>query len=156
MIALDTAINTHGNEYYMSFTADESIYFSSNWQADKKVMQDFNIYRSDSREGEYQKAQMLPQEINSSSYETDVFISPDESYMIFCSIRADGFGKGDLYISFQDANGNWSGAENMGDKINTTGHEPCPFVSQDGKYFFYTSNQDIYWIDAKIIENFRN
>ncbi len=156
MVALDTAINSPGNEYYMSFTANESIYFSSNWRADKKAMRDFNIYRSDYREGGYQKAQILPQEINSSSYEADVFISPDESYMIFCSIRENGLGEGDLYISFQDASGNWSDAENLGDKINTPGHELCPFISRDGKYFFFTSNRDIYWVDAKVIESFRN
>ncbi|NAY93099.1 hypothetical protein GTQ34_14365 [Muricauda sp. JGD-17] len=32
----------------------------------------------------------------------------------------------------------------------------CPFVSMDGKYLFYTSNQDIYWVDASIIENYRD
>ena len=44
----------------------------------------------------------------------------------------------------------------MGEKINTDGHELCPFVTGDGKYLFYTSNEDIYWIDSGIIESLRN
>jgi hypothetical protein len=58
-------------------------------------------------------------------------------------------------ISFKK-NGVWSKAINMGEKINTKAHELCPFVTNDGKYFFYTSNKDIYWVDAGIIESFRN
>jgi Tol biopolymer transport system component len=44
----------------------------------------------------------------------------------------------------------------MGNKINTEKSENRPYVSPDGKYFFYTStirgNRDIYWMDAKIID----
>jgi len=31
----------------------------------------------------------------------------------------------------------------------------CPFVTQDGQYLFYTSNQDIYWVNAEIINTFK-
>lgn len=155
MIALDTAVNSLANEYYMSFTANETIYFSSNRSLDQKMTRDFNIYKSTRVNEGYLFAQILPPQINSAAYEADIFISPDESYMIFCSIRPGGLGEGDLYISFQDQNGNWSQAKNMGDKINTSGHELCPFVSRDGKYFFYTSKQDIYWVNAHIIESFK-
>ena len=75
--------------------------------------------------------------------------------MIFCADRPEGLGRGDLYISFKDGNGNWTKSKNMGEKINTIGHELCPFVSKDEKYFFYTSNKDIYWVSAKVIDDFR-
>ena len=83
------------------------------------------------------------------------FIAPDESYMIYCSIRKDGLGKGDLYISFKDNKGDWSEAVNMGNSINTENHELCPFVSADGKYLFYTSNGDIYWVSTKILNGYK-
>ena len=76
--------------------------------------------------------------------------------MVFCSIRRDGLGQGDLYISFKDKQGNWSDAINMGESINTDKHELCPFVSANGKYLFYTSNQNIYWVSTKILENYKN
>lgn len=43
----------------------------------------------------------------------------------------------------------------MGQFVNSAGHELCPFVTKDGNYFFYTSNQDIYWVDATIIHALR-
>lgn len=148
-------INSPKNEYYMSFTSEGTMYFSSNVMATEDKSHDFNIYVTEYINGEYQKALPPSDSINTKAYEADVFVSPDESFVIFCSIRKEGFGQGDLYISFKDAAGNWSKAKNMGAVINTAGHELCPFVTQDGKYFFYTSSRDIYWVDAAIIKVFK-
>ncbi|UII75823.1 PD40 domain-containing protein [Flagellimonas sp. HMM57] len=143
-------INSNQDEYYISFTNNGTMYFSSN-----KNGSSFDIYASKVVNGEFQKAIRLSDAINTSAYEADVFIDPNESYIIFCAIRKDGLGQGDLYISFKNPDGTWSESSNMGERINTQNHELCPFVSKDGKYFFYTSNKDIYWVDAKIIESFR-
>ena len=47
----------------------------------------------------------------------------------------------------------------MGDKINTTHSEYIPYVTPDRRYFFFTTNKsgnrDIYWVDAKITDQFR-
>ena len=93
--------------------------------------------------------------VNTNGYEADVFVAPDASYLIFCSTREGGLGRGDLYISFKNANGGWSKAVNMGPSINTPHYEYCPFVSKDGNYLFYTSQQDIYWVSTEIIEVLR-
>ena len=147
-----TNINSSSNEYYISFTKDGTMYFSSN-----KGGSSFDIYASKSLDGEFQKPVLLGDAINTSNYEADVFIDPEEEYIIFCATRQeDGLGRGDLYISFKNLDGSWSKSKNMGNRINTKGHELCPFVSADGKYFFYTSNQDIYWIDASILEEMRS
>ena len=143
-------INSDRNEYYISFTNDGTMYFSSN-----KVASNFDIYSSKFIDGEFQKTIPLSDSINTSGYEADVFIAPDESYIIFCATRQDGLGRGDLYISFKSIDGTWSKSINMGERINTKNHELCPFVSKDGKYFFYTSNQDIYWVSAKVLENYK-
>lgn len=143
-------INSNKNEYYISFTNNGTMYFASN-----KVGSNFDIYSSKSLNGKFQKAILLSDSINTPSYEADVFIAPDESYMIFCANRKEGLGHGDLYISFKNTDGTWSKSVNMGKRINTKGHELCPFVSKDGKYFFYTSNQDIYWVSTKILDGYR-
>ena len=98
---------------------------------------------------------MLDSTINTTGYEADIFVAPDESYLIFCSIRDDSFGRGDLYISFKKPNGDWTKAVNMGEEINTENYEYCPFVTKDGKYFLYTSNQDIYWVSTEIINELK-
>ena len=94
---------------------------------------------------------MLPSDINTGNYEADVFVAPDESYIIFASSRRSGYGQIDLYISEKDEDANWGKSRNLGETINTPGPEYCPFVSADGKYLFYTSNQDIYWVSMRAI-----
>lgn len=147
-----SAINSDANEYYISFTDSGTMYFSSNHNSEND---NFDIYASKKINGEFQEPKKLSDAVNTKSYEADVFVAPDESYIIFCATRKEGLGRGDLYISFKNEDGSWATSKNMGASINTKGHELCPFVTKDGKYFFYTSNQDIYWVDASIINQYR-
>lgn len=151
-----TKINTSGNEYYISFTKDGTLYFGSNGHnPNRKNNDDYDIYYAKFVDGKFQQPVSLGNAINTTSYEADVFVAPDESYVIFCSTRDAGYGRGDLYISFKRPNGTWTDAVNMGDTINTKNYEYCPFVSKDGKYLFYTSNQDIYWVSTRILDTLR-
>lgn len=147
-------INTAGNEYYISFTDTGALYFGSNGHNPDKT--DYDIYSAELVDGAYQKPVALSGAINTENYEADVFIAPDASYMIFCSTREEGFGRGDLYISFKTIDGKWSKAVNMGKTINSPYYEYCPFVTKDGKYLFYTSNQDIYWVSTTVIDTLRD
>ena len=143
-------INSDGEEYYISFTKDGTLYFSTN-----KGQSHHDIYYSKFVEGEFQEAERLGRAINTEAYEADVFVDPDETYLIFCAMRSDGLGRGDLYISFKQEDGSWSESVNMGPKINTEHHELCPFVTADGKYLFFTSKQDIYWISTSVIKTLK-
>jgi hypothetical protein len=83
-------------------------------------------------------------------------IAPDESCLIFCSGRSDGsYGKADLWVSFPCEDGSWGRPINLGDKINTSASEGFPSLSYDGKYIFFDRNGDIYWVNAKIIEDLK-
>lgn len=149
-------INTHGNEYYISFTNNGTMYFSSDGHIRQDTTRtDHDIYFSKFIDNEFQKPVLLDEAVNTTNYEADVFVSPDESYIIFCSARDSGFGRGDLYISFKNSDGKWTKAANMGNEINTPNYEYCPFVTKDGKYLFYTSNQDIYWVSTEIINEIK-
>ncbi len=149
------AINSDKNEYYVSFAQNGTMYYSSNRKFAPGSAGDYDICTSPFKQGKFQNAMPLGNSINTSEYEADVFVAPDESYVIFCAVRTEGYGAGDLYISFKNSDGTWTKAKNMGETINTPGHELCPFVSGDGKYFFYTSRWDIYWVDAKILNDLR-
>ncbi len=148
-------INSDHNEYYMTFTATGKMYFSSNKENAPKRKHDFEIYSAELVNGVYQEPVKLGDAINSKRYEADMYIAPDESYIIFCSARKSGYGRGDLYISFKDEAGAWTPAKNMGTAINTEHHELCPFVTHDGQYLFYTSNQDIYWVSMRLVEELK-
>lgn len=150
-------INTAGNEYYISFTQDGTMYFSSNGQDTTKTENpDHDIYYSKAIDGVFQPAVNLGDSINTEHYEGDVFVAPDESYLVFCATRPEGMGRGDLYVSFRKEDGSWTQGKNMGEGVNTDGHELCPYVTPDGKYLFYTRNREIYWISAEVIANMRS
>ncbi len=148
-------INSDKNEYYISFSKKGTMYFSSNRKVKDEWTDNYNIFASVTDRGQFWKPLALNDSVNTQHYEADVMVASDESYLIFCGNRPDGYGRGDLYISFKKPDDTWTKAKNMGKTINTTGHELCPFVTGDGKYFFYTSNQDIYWVDARIIDDLR-
>jgi hypothetical protein len=92
--------------------------------------------------------------VNTENYEGDVYISPDESYIIFCSERPNNKGKGDLYISFKNAKGEWMPSKHM-ESISTEAYEFCPFVTHDQKFLFFTRSGEIYWVSAEIINRYR-
>ena len=148
-------INTDKNEYYMSFTQTGTMYFSSNGGTDQTTDKNYNIRSSHFSKGAFEPSIKLVDAVNTEHYEADVFVAPDEQYIIFCSERPGGLGKGDLYISFKSKSGDWQKAKNMGNIINTDGYEFCPFVTDDGKYLFFSRDGDIFWMSATLIDTLR-
>jgi len=114
-------------------------------------------------DGKYEEPKPLNKEINSGKMNSHPFIAPDESYIIWDSERDDGFGDGDIYISYKQDDGSWGKAINMGDKINTDAWDAAASVTPDGKFLFFNRNVgsednqniDIFWVDAQIIEDLR-
>lgn len=111
------------------------------------------------KDGKRQSPIKINEIVNSGDLTAHPFIAPDESYLIWDSIREGGYGKSDLYISFKQNDGSWGAAINMGNKINSPQGDTYASVTPDGKYILFnrriddkTGNTDIYWIDAKIIE----
>jgi Tol biopolymer transport system component len=148
-------INSPHNEYYISFTRSSTMYYSSNKGAEDVTSKKYDIYFSPFSNHAFGASTKLSDAVNSEHYEADVFVSPDEQYLIYCAERPDGHGQGDLFISFKDNTGQWGKAKNMGNAINTPGYEFCPFVTADGKYLFFSRDGDIYWVDAKVIDELR-
>lgn len=144
-------INSDKNEYYVSFTKTGKIYFSSNVQ--NKEKNNYDIYSSEMKNGEFQPSIKLGSGINTSSYEADVFVAPDEFYVVFAANRPDGLGSGDLYVSFRKQDGTWTPSKSLGNTINTKTDDFCPYVSPDGNYLFYASRGDIYWVSTDVIRN---
>ena len=112
--------------------------------------------------GKYETPKSLGPQFGIGKYNAHPFIAPDESYIVFDSVRDAGQGSSDVYISYREADGKWGPAINLGDKINTDASEKNPSVSPDGKFIFFDrrtkrGNADvtIYWVDAQIINTLR-
>jgi len=151
---IDGPVNNGDKQYYPTLSSDHTLYFSTQ-RANSLGERD--IYKTTLRNGKYGKLENLGPNVNTKNDEGDAFISPDESYIIVCGMgRPDCLGSGDLYISFRKKDGGWTKSKHMGNKINSHYSDYCPYVSPDGKYFFFTSRRtgadDIYWVDAKVVE----
>tara|TARA_R110001606_G_C15270808_1_gene639471 strand:+ start:70 stop:1002 length:933 start_codon:yes stop_codon:yes gene_type:complete len=139
---------------YLTSSINGNLYFTTGEKGDKP--EDWVIYNSISEEGQYKKVKRMGKEINASGkWIAHSFIAPDESYLIY-DFKSDlGFGKSDLYISFNQ-NGAWTEAYNMGSSINTDQTEMAASVSPDGKYLFFhrggEDHGDIYWVDFRSIK----
>ncbi|WP_413665001.1 hypothetical protein ACG1BZ_07085 [Microbulbifer sp. CNSA002] len=113
-------------------------------------------------DGKREEPKVLSNEFNTGKQTGHPYISPDKSYIIWDSIREDGYGNADLYISFRQEDDSWGPAINMGEDINTEHEDRYGSVTSDGKYFFFhriewqegkIEKANIYWVDAQIIED---
>ncbi len=168
-------VNTEDGEYYPSVTKFGKLYFT------REAHNKNSIYRSKFENGKFQTVERVNIPVDSANIYNS-FVSPDESYLIFCcSELKDKIGNTDYYISFQSKDNIWSKPLNMGNKVNRKGDfASSAFVTRDGKYLFFASNRiqliqgkatfknlvemagkpgngstDIYWIKADFIEKFR-
>ncbi|MEM1196096.1 MAG: hypothetical protein AAGH57_08335 [Pseudomonadota bacterium] len=147
-VYLDAPINGPGNDYYTSITDDGAVFFSSNREG--SANDSYDLYEAPLEGGG--EAVRLEGPINSGSYEGDPYVDPARRYLIFASNRRGGKGRGDLYLSVADGVGGWSDPIAFDERVNTPGHELCPMVSLDGSAFLFTSNKDIRWVSAALIE----
>ena len=132
---LPNGINSDADETYPSLTKDGKLYFSSS----RIGKNNKDIFSAERLEDSFKNPVRLNDNVNS-HWEGDIFISPNEDYMIFASHGRDT-GSG-LYLTFNQE-GQWSIPQRMSGEINVTGREFSPIVSPDGKYFFFTSNQPL-------------
>lgn len=157
-ILLDTLISK-GGEYASSVAENGNLYFTFGPHRSP----DWNIHKSENSNNQYSHPTILA--FNSTGYDDGPFVAPDESYIIFESERRESInGSIDLFICFKNKDGQWSKPKNMGPKINSSFSERFSRVSPDGRYLFFGSNRnqtekqpgfDIFWIDAKIIDELK-
>lgn len=131
-------INTSTDEFYPSITISGNLYFTA---AYKNAVGKEDIYLSVFENGKYNTPVPLDTAVNSTTYEFNAFVSPDEQFIIFTSYgRNDDKGRGDLYMSTKDAGGKWLPARNL-ELLNSDKMDYCPFVSFDKKKLFFTSER---------------
>ncbi|TDF41288.1 hypothetical protein EYS14_00025 [Alteromonadaceae bacterium M269] len=151
---LEANVNGPGHELYPMIVEDGSFYFSA---PREDSLGGRDSYRAQYKDGKFEEPVNLGPAINSPQNEGDIFVSPDETYLIHVSSdREGGFGEGDLYISFKQANGAWGTSKNMGALFNSAETDYCPMMSPDGKYFFFSRGGDLMWVDSSVLENFKD
>jgi Tol biopolymer transport system component len=108
------------------------------------------IIRFTLREGRYSPAEKLTPSVKGAH----PWIAPDESFLLFGARQGQGYAS-DIFVVFKDGNGRWTEPVNLGPAVNSPGKESNPSLSADGRYLFFSHNEDIYWISAAIIDRLR-
>jgi hypothetical protein len=142
-----TELNSASDEYYISFSSQGDAFFGSDRPGGFGSM---DIYVSRRVDGRYLSPENLGMGINTPESEHDpCLVSADGNLLVFKSENhPDGLGEADLYASRRGRDGKWETAVNLGSPINTPAYEYCGYLTPDQRYFFFSSESDIKWVDA--------
>lgn len=138
-------INSDEHEFFVSLDKNGNLYYASN---KKDTSNNFELFYYDVLTG----TDNYIEELGSPAYDADPFIAPDGSFLLFASSREGGKGSNDIYLSIKNDT-LWSDPISIGGIVNTEKSEFCPYITPDGKYFFFYRDGDIYWVSADIIYN---
>jgi outer membrane protein OmpA-like peptidoglycan-associated protein len=73
--------------------------------------------------------------------DVNLAMSADGNVLILSMQRSDSYGDNDLYVCIKIGRNQWSEPQNLGPKVNTVYRETTPFLSEDGKRLFFSSNR---------------
>jgi hypothetical protein len=135
---LGAPVNSSKNEFYPRLSSDSSIYFGSDREGGIGGADIWRCRRDAS--GQYLPAENLGPAVNSPGDEYEAYVSPDQYFVIVASIRPGGLGQSDFYISYF-RNGAWTEAKNVGAPINSPGKEYGGKISNDGRWFYWSSTR---------------
>ena len=138
----DNNVKTKFNESNAIFTKDGlTMYFTkNNYNDGKKGKNDtgvmlIKIYKATLVKNQWTNITEL--NFNSNDYNcAHPTLSADEKILYFTSDMPDGYGLSDIYKIDINADGTFKNPVNLGDKINTTGKETFPFITNNNELYF--------------------
>ncbi len=154
-INLGKNVNSDNNEFYPTLSKNNNLYFTMDVPTGKGKD---DIYFCAWNGKKYASPVILNDNINSSGFEFNAFISSDERFLIYTKYNAEGgYGSGDLYMAKKDSNGAWQKAQNLGAIINTKFMEYCPFYDEKTQTLYFTSKRNLLQSkDFKNVDEFQN
>ena len=156
---LPTPINYNDvGDYHPSISENGTIYFVSYNRNGGFGRSD--IYKAETTDLNGYQVGNLGANINSELSEADVYVHPNEDYILFASTgRDDSFGTDDIYISFKTGYG-WSTPKNLGPKVNSYAYEYGAWVDTKNEVLYFNSfrrgSSDIYKIPLSELEVFKS
>lgn len=129
------AVNSPASDFYATQAANGNLYFASNRPGGAGQN---DVWLARFRNGAYEAPVNLGTPINTAGSDSNPYIAPDESYLLFFANRPGGFGDVDLYLSQHRPDGQWSEPVNLGPEVNTADAEFCPFVDPRTKTLYFS------------------
>ena len=123
-LPMPSPVNSRDDEGAVSISADGQTVFYSElngliWSAPKNLGRSFN----------------------SPAWDAQPSISPDGLTMYFSSRRLGSIdGSEDIWVAYKNTDGTWGQPVNLGTTVNTSASERSPFIANDGKTLYFSSN----------------
>jgi beta-lactamase regulating signal transducer with metallopeptidase domain len=140
---LGPGINSAKSDGNASISADElTLYFESDRPGGYGSYDIWMTTRA-TRDTPWTQPVNLGPKINSSVGDASPWISTDGLELFFTSFRADGYGRGDIYVAKRVTKDEpWGEPENLGPIVNSAYTEVFPCLSPDGLLLFFSDGLD--------------
>jgi outer membrane protein OmpA-like peptidoglycan-associated protein/tetratricopeptide (TPR) repeat protein len=99
-----------------------------------------DIYMSRKTGDVWERPNNIGAPVNSPGWDAQPCISPDGRTLYFASVRGNGKGGSDIWVSTLTENGTWSEPQMLSTNINTQYDEMRPFIHPDGNTLYFSSN----------------
>ena len=136
---LEGKVNTNLNEGAQNISQDGSflIFTGCNYPEGEGSC---DLYYSLKTNTGWSEPQNMGRLINTEFWESSPSLSPDKKDLYFSSNRPGGFGGKDIWVSHRTPSGKWGEPENLGQEVNTSADEGCPFMHADNSTLYFNSN----------------
>ena len=137
---MDKPINNEMNNSICSITPDgQSILLLNGYLPDGTMTNGVSISKKDAEKWSFPQRLNIKNFYNNNKY-GEYALSASGRILILAIQRNATYGGKDLYVSYRDADNNWSEPKNMGSVINTVCNEVSPFLAADEKTLYYSSS----------------
>lgn len=146
-------LSSDGKTMYFARDGHASKKFKKNKKNQVKIGQQ-GIYKAVNENGKWREVEAMP--FNSTEYSvTHPALSSDGKTLYFSSNMPGSIGTADIWKVSIHPDGSYGKPENLGSKVNTSGREVFPFVTDQGQLYFSSDGHlgmgglDIFRIDLK-------
>lgn len=134
-INITAQLQSDGDQYVCHLSYDGSILLLT-----KEDAFNSDIYISRFENGQWTKSVPLPGKVNSRFWESHACLSYDGKILYFASNRTGSIGGTDIFMAtYNEKTKEWDNIVNLGRPINTELNEDFPFITEDGKTLFFSS-----------------
>jgi outer membrane protein OmpA-like peptidoglycan-associated protein len=143
---LGPPVNTEGNEGAQCISADGNFLFFTACQEEfgypggRKGFGSCDLFFAQKMGGRWSEPMNAGGPISTKYWDSQPCLNADGTVLYFISNRPGGKGGMDIWRSVLKSDGTWANPENLGDSINTAGHEESPFLHPDGSTFYFSSD----------------
>ncbi len=132
--SINEEIGSEGDCYptCLSFDGKELFLVKRNYEGS-------DIYVSFRKGDRWTRMVSLNNHINTDYFETHAFITNNGKSMFFTSDRPGGQGAMDIWVSETTTQGDWGPPRNLGPKINSHYNEETPFLTENSKKLYFSS-----------------